>query len=211
MLSSGGGGSMKNFGFAKKKSGSSSLPSGVIRFSSKFASVTEGASSNYETVSLPSGWGYSSSVTDAVTVTTSGVSAYFKGTTIGRPNSGSWNSVQIILRVISGSSTGGSVLKQETVTVSATSGTGSVLVEFSDLGYLMTPGTYTIAMSYPNSLPTNTFYQSGNARSSSSISGTAGALNITYLSSSFSGPSPLNSSNGTSNTGGQHIAMKWIF
>ncbi len=187
----------------------------VTRFSSRSTSITEGASSDYTTSTSNStaSWNYNGSNTDAITITTSGVSAKLQGWTIGN-NSGGTNSFTFRLAIISGSATNGTILKQETFTARALStGGGFTMVTFSDGGLLLTPGTYTLCFIWDVSQSgAQTRYQSGGFKTTSSISGVAGTLGISYGDATFNGAAALGATNGTSGTGnGQINALQWLF
>lgn len=188
---------------------------GLLRYSSRNTSISEGASSDFATnnSNYSAGWGYGGNNTDAITITTSGVSAILQGWTIGN-NSGGTNSFSFKLAVISGGTTNGTILKQETFTsLALSSGGGSTMVLFSDGGIVLTPATYTLCFIWDAGSTTGqTRYQSGGFKTSSSISGATGTLGITYGNASFTGPGALATTNGTNGTGnGQVSTLQWKF
>lgn len=187
---------------------------GVTRFSSRSTVITEGASSDYasSTGGSTTGWGYGGNNTDAITITTSGVSATLQGWTIGN-NSAGTNSFTFRLAIISGSATNGAILKQETFTARALStGGGFTMVTFSDGGLLLTPGTYTLCFIWDTSTSGQTWYQNTAVKTTSSITGTAGTLGITYGNATFNGPGALTATNGTNGNGnGQVNTLQWLF
>jgi len=188
---------------------------GAIRYSSRSANVSEGATSNFPTASgMAGGWGYGGNNTDAITITTTGATAKLQGWTIGNTTAGP-NSFTFRLAIISGSATNGTILKQETITARALStGAGQTMILFSDGGLSLAPGTYTICFIWDTSQPgENTFYMNGGNRSPSSITGSSGStLNVAYGTATFNGSGALGSSNGTTgNSSGQNITLQWFF
>jgi hypothetical protein len=182
-------------------------------YTSRGSQVTEGAISNYLTINSGSTWNYGGSNSDCAVITTTGVSATLKGFSIGNYASGASNSMNVTMRVISGSTTGGTILKSQSFTaVPLNTGIGQTMVRFTD-GILLAPGTYTLAFSWTSAQTFTSYQYNSGFRSSSSIAVPSGTLGITYGSvTSFNGSSPLNVSNGTNGTAqGQIVTLEWTF
>lgn len=191
--------------------------SGAIRYSSRNGNISEGAASDFATngSNLVSSWGYGGNNTDAITIATTGPTAKLQGWTISNSDGGP-NSYTFRLAIISGSSTNGTILKQETFTARALStGSGSTMVLFSDEGLDLPAGTYTLCFIWDASQSGATTYRySGtNLRNPSSITGASGTLNVNYnVGTTFNGPGALGTSNGTTGGGpGQNVTLQWRF
>jgi hypothetical protein len=128
---------------------------------------------------------------------------------------GAINSFDFRLVVISGTESGGTILKQETFTGLALSTVvGQTMVLFSDGGILLPPGTYTVGFVWDNPLiGRSTYRASGSIRFNSSVTGTAGTLGVSYGNvTAFSGSGALATTNGTTGNGlGQDITFQWRF
>jgi hypothetical protein len=189
------------------------LPAISYVYSSRNSNVTEGATSNYLTNStgITAGWGYGGSNADIITITTSGVTASLAGVTIGN-NSASTNSYSFILYLISGSATNGTILASRTFTaVPFNTGAGQTLFQFTT-PITLAPGTYSIGFAWPSGLSGQTYYQSSGTKTSSSITTSAGTLNITYANVTYAGGAPIGVSNGTSGAGsGQCMTLQWVY
>jgi hypothetical protein len=84
---------------------------------------------------------------------------------------------------------------------------------FSDGGILLPPGTYTVGFAWDSSLSNRfTYFANGAVRTSSSVTGTAGTLNINYGNvTAYSGSGGLTTNNGTTGNGsGQDITFQWL-
>ena len=188
----------------------------VVRYTSRLASTSEGSVSDFASNSggLSSGWNYNGTNSDLITITTTGVSAVLQGWTIGN-SVGATNSFDFRLVVISGTTSGGTILKQETFTgLALSTGAAQTMVLFSDGGILLPPGTYTVGFAWDNPLSgRTTYFASGTIRTSSSVTGTAGTLGVSYSNvAAFSGSGGLATSNGTTGNGsGQDMTFQWRF
>jgi hypothetical protein len=193
---------------------------GTVAYTSRASGVTEGTTSNFLTTQImTSTWNYSTGFTaDAITITTSGSNAILDGWSIGNHNTGSNGTWRFTLYIISGNSTGGTVLKTqsfENVTLNTATNAQTMLL-FTGGGVLLTPGTYTIAIGWGASQSNGSRAKPlGSIRSSSSITVGANTLNVSYSNAIFNGTSPLATSNGTStdaaNGQGQLVTLQWRF
>lgn len=193
----------------------------VVRFSSRNAAVTEGATSNYESnlsSSMISSWGYGGGNSDAIWISTSGATAKLAGFTIGNHVTAT-NNFTFDLYIISGNSTSGTILASRrfsNVSLNTIS-SGQTMFEFADPVTLV-PGNYTLAFAWPSGFTNGrTFYQTNTSfnRTSSTISSSAKTLTINYwpgnVAVTFNGSGSLGSSNGTNPSGsGQVITLKWL-
>jgi hypothetical protein len=186
----------------------------VVRYTSRLASTSEGSASDFASNSsgITTAWSYNGTNSDLITITTTGVSAVLQGWTIGN-STGATNSFDFRLVVISGTASGGTILKQETFTgLALSTGAGQTMVLFSDGGILLPPGTYTVGFAWDNPLSgRTTYFASGTIRTSSSVTGTAGTLGVNYGNvTSYSGSGALGANNGTSGNGtGQDMTFQW--
>jgi hypothetical protein len=187
---------------------------GVVRYTSRLASTSEGSTSDFASNSsgLTASWNYTGTNSDLITITTSGVSAVLQGWTIGN-SVGATNSFDFRLVVISGTTSGGTILKQETFTgLALSTGIAQTMVLFSDGGILLPPGTYTVGFAWDSPLIGRlTYFANGTIRTSSSVTGTAGTLGVNYGNvTAFSGSGGLATTNGTTGNGsGQDITFQW--
>lgn len=186
-----------------------------IFFTSRATANTEGETSNFASVTVSSGltWGYNGGNTDAITITTSGLTAGLLGFSINNRQSGA-TPHSGVLYVISGSTTGGTILASKAFSVLLPLNNRQTIIEF-DHPVLLPPGVYTCAMAWPSAISaTRTFRFNTTSRNISSISTQRGTLNVSYSTvSAFNGPGPLGASNGTSHGSsgaGQIVTFKWL-
>lgn len=194
---------------------------GNVYYSSRSTGTTEGLTSNFASSSsgIQTSWNYGGNNADMITITTSGATAKLQGFTICNYYSSGSNSFTFRMVVISGSSTNGTILKQETFIARALStGQFQTMILFSDGGISLAPGTYTIGFVWDTSQGSATTYTRAPSinRSTSSISNGTSTLSVTYLDATFAGAPPLGTTNGTgaasyNNGQGQVVTLQWFF
>lgn len=196
-------------------------PSPVILYTSRNTNITEGLTSNFLNnagLCISPSWGYGGNSTDAIWITTTGATAKLAGFTMCNYYSGT-NSFSFTMYVIAGNATNGTVLASKSFSGRSfnTTVSGQTMIEF-DTPVTLPPGSYTLAFAWTVSLGGTTYKQtSGYQRSTSSITGTGGTLNITYYPSgnpvTFNGTGALGASNGTDPSNsyqGQVVTLKWL-
>lgn len=191
------------------------ITTGTTAYTSRATGVTEGITSDFLTASvMTTTWNYVGNNCDAITITTSGTNAILDGWTIGNHNSGTNGTWAFTLYIISGSGTGGTILKSESFSnfTLNTATNAQTMLLFSDGGVLLTPGTYTIAIGWvANQAKGSRAKDLGNGRSSSSITVGGNTLNVSYSNAIFNGTGSLATSNGTSigDGYGQIVTLQW--
>ncbi|MBL7716876.1 MAG: hypothetical protein JNL01_15535 [Bdellovibrionales bacterium] len=187
-------------------------PTGMLVYTSRASTVSEGSSSDYLTQSsgFAGSWGYTIANSDMITITTSGATARLYGMTLGDYYSGP-NTFTFTMYVISGPATSGTVLASRIFNgVPVKTGTGQTMFLFTN-PVVLTPGTYTVGFAWPsgNSNGMTLHQPSGYSRSSSVVTGSGGTLTVTYGNAVFDGPGELGASNMTDSNFGQVNSLLW--